>query len=1478
MLYRKILKITGIFILILLGLVILIILSINTSPARKFIAKTINRKLESLEKPVTIGAINSLTLEHLSFSNILVHDNRDTIAFTGLVEIDWSFPALMKRKITVKNLKIQDVKLKLFQSDKQEPMNLVKAFEGKDTTKQDTAGKGSGAWTFNIGQVSVEAVDVQYNSIPAKTFARLRLKEAGINFNKIDLATKALEIPLIKLVQADAMLFTGNAPQKEADTTASFDFPWNIRVGEINIQNSSYKAGSYPDSSGTSFSPQFSITGFHSKLSGIIVKRDQAALTISETGFSLGNGFELRNFDGSLQSAMDKTNFNFNVESHNSDIDLQGSSDTILYAIAEKNSVSVLVLNDSRISLNDLLYFNPELKNASWFSRYGINPVRIDTKIERYGSVIRFDTLRIFQTNSLWLALSGHITNIQDSLKSKDFDVNLQSSLGNIALKGKVNTEEQTLFASVSFSRIRTSPVIEQQVLQEANGTFEADIRGFSSKTLQSVFDVNLDHVILNHHSYDRIRLNGNINPDTITVSTEVNDEGLQLGSLNQVNRNGTGMKVQSSGKFSITPVLLGLGKDSMTVNSAYAAGFRQTDDSLNASLDLNEIAITAPGTGTHLSSLHFDLKSDSMATTVNGNSDFFDISGYMESPVSNAGRIASGLSGYFRSLASNFFLDSAFILSGAPGARLDADIRYHPVIALVLKDTALRFSDASVQVVSDSMNSRFSANVTVNRIKAGSVLVNHFQTSFNDSSGLVNLRTRIDSISAESGLISAIEFSNNSDISTHNGKTHLIILKNQNEINTEITLASTLRHPELVVTFPTGELLLNGFAWRTDSTEQLVYNPSSAEFLPKITLFTDSSELKLAAIEERSLKGFTVNFNRVDLMSLIPSGLIPGNPSARINGLVEYLGNKENTDVKADLNLDHAGWSDIHLNAVKINGLYNSSGNGGYRMNVNANLDSAKLHAEGHGDSASGSVLSADITNVSLDLLKPFVKESLSELSGTVSGNIKSTSSGGKQSLDGIVKLDSVRARVAAFNSLFRIPGENISMSGGKIIFDRFKILDSLNNELLINGNLDISKPGAVNADLNISSPKLLVMNSTKEDNQSFYGRIVIGTGITVTGPLTSPNVQGKLTLKNGTEIFYANQPSYKLQDMNKTVTFINTGFPDSTEIKQNEPSAQANTVIGTTVEIDPETIIHFSMPDPMYNLKMDIQGGGLLNYSVTSTNQAALSGVYNISDGNADVKIKGWSNKNFKITDGSFIRWIDRMDDPEMQIEAQSAVTGKYKNPEDKSDRIVEFNVVLKLTNRLSALNVLFTVTTGDQYLMSVINSMSPEDQMKQAVSLLLFQTINIPGIYTSSNNVTDQVNQIVESQLNKLTQASIKNVDISLGVNSYTTPGQGGSEETQTSVSYNIKKNVFNDRATVEVSGRLNDYGQQGRNDNSLSNFTFEYRLDSAGTKNLHVYRQRSYEDILEGEVDRTGIGLIFRKTYDSISDIWRRRKGR
>jgi hypothetical protein len=72
-------------------------------------------------------------------------------------------------------------------------------------------------------------------------------------------------------------------------------------------------------------------------------------------------------------------------------------------------------------------------------------------------------------------------------------------------------------------------------------------------------------------------------------------------------------------------------------------------------------------------------------------------------------------------------------------------------------------------------------------------------------------------------------------------------------------------------------------------------------------------------------------------------------------------------------------------------------------------------------------------------------------------------------------------------------------------------------------------------------------------------------------------------------------------------------------------------------------------------------------------------------------------------------------------------------------------------------------------------------------------------------------------------------------------------------------------------------MNDLNKQpGASDFSLNNISLEYQLDSAASRYLKVYNERSYEDVFEGEVVKTGVGITFRKRYWSIKDIWRRKE--
>ncbi len=106
-------------------------------------------------------------------------------------------------------------------------------------------------------------------------------------------------------------------------------------------------------------------------------------------------------------------------------------------------------------------------------------------------------------------------------------------------------------------------------------------------------------------------------------------------------------------------------------------------------------------------------------------------------------------------------------------------------------------------------------------------------------------------------------------------------------------------------------------------------------------------------------------------------------------------------------------------------------------------------------------------------------------------------------------------------------------------------------------------------------------------------------------------------------------------------------------------------------------------------------------------NNNQYSLSGRYPINEGDADLKLIGWPNKSFRIAKDGQIRWDGRIDDPELKFEASNRVASSYTNPVDGKVRNLDIDVILKLSNHLSDLDVVFTIFTTDQYLMSIINT---------------------------------------------------------------------------------------------------------------------------------------------------------------------------
>jgi len=370
---------------------------------------------------------------------------------------------------------------------------------------------------------------------------------------------------------------------------------------------------------------------------------------------------------------------------------------------------------------------------------------------------------------------------------------------------------------------------------------------------------------------------------------------------------------------------------------------------------------------------------------------------------------------------------------------------------------------------------------------------------------------------------------------------------------------------------------------------------------------------------------------------------------------------------------------------------------------------------------------------------------------------------------------------------------------------------------------------------------------------------------------------MKGTVALVKGTNITYRQIEDLSVKETEKTVTFAK--FNVDSLVKRNTLRRQELSgmpLLQTEIVIDPATIFNIEFSSG-FDINVKVLGKGLLNYAMLPNNTISLSGSYEVLNGTSDLKFTGWPMKKFSITPGSSIQWDGKYDDPQLNIEATSKVKGSYLNPIDNKDRTVDFIVSMKMLEHLTELRIIFDVKSNDQYITNVFSTLSSDEVMRQAINLLIFESVDLPGMESSTSYMSAQMNSFWESQLNNLTKTTVKNVDISFGIDTYKQTSSSGAEEEKTSLSYEMERKFFKDRASVKISGRFNDETTvEGKQSNNvIENFSFEYALDTLDKKHIKIFRNQDYEDVLEGEVIKSGVGFIYRRSYPSLRDIWKRK---
>lgn len=174
-------------------------------------------------------------------------------------------------------------------------------------------------------------------------------------------------------------------------------------------------------------------------------------------------------------------------------------------------------------------------------------------------------------------------------------------------------------------------------------------------------------------------------------------------------------------------------------------------------------------------------------------------------------------------------------------------------------------------------------------------------------------------------------------------------------------------------------------------------------------------------------------------------------------------------------------------------------------------------------------------------------------------------------------------------------------------------------------------------------------------------------------------------------------------------------------------------------------------------------------------------------------------------------------------------------------------------------------------DLNIQNQLASMSADQRGKAAVTMMA------TGMYMTDETMLSgsgfkankALNAFLQSEIQNIAGSALKSIDINLGVESGTS--QMGTSTTD--YSFQFAKRFWGNRISVIIGGKVST-GADATNsaESFINNVSVEYRLDQGATRYVKVFYDRDSQDPLEGQLTKTGAGLVLRRKTDRLGELF------
>ena len=589
-------------------------------------------------------------------------------------------------------------------------------------------------------------------------------------------------------------------------------------------------------------------------------------------------------------------------------------------------------------------------------------------------------------------------------------------------------------------------------------------------------------------------------------------------------------------------------------------------------------------------------------------------------------------------------------------------------------------------------------------------------------------------------------------------------------------------------------------------------------------------------------------------------------------------------TDVMIeDFRLNDEGHGDVSVlsvwdNESKLAGIsVRNNKDGVYTFAVDGNYDPAEHELD----------LLAEVQEMPLDILNLFLKSFASDVDGLGSGKVEIKSEKGEMSLLGSVMAENASMTIDYLQSNFSF-SDSIQFAGDSLLFKNISVMDNRENNAVLDGFVSHNNFKDWFVDLRIDADNIMAFDTRQKDNSIFYGTAYASGLITIGGPASNLDFNISARTERNTRMFIPLGTDDRINDYS-FISFredsVDTGRSRTLNLPVMNRSEDNSISLTFELDVTPDAEVQLVFDSKLGDL-MKARGSGTLYMTIDEKGDFAIFGDYLIEDGEYQFTLGNIFNKRFIVEEGGTISWNGDIMNANVDARAIYKLKASLEDlfqDEAYAERIpveCHLNISGKLINPVIGFDIY--LPTADESMRTDLRAAidSEEEMSRQFLYLLLMNSFYPdPSFAGASLNTTNAgasamgvtTTEMLSNQLSNWLSQISNDFDIGFTY-------RPGNEISTQEVEVALSTQLLNDR--VIINGNFDVGGEAGgtQTGTSANEITGDFDVEVKLTEKIRfkVFNRSNDNLVYETAPYTQGFGLFFRQSFDSLRDLFKKKK--